>query len=52
MSDNVGLGTSKQQGRVPPVVANIAELRRSLMGQVRESKDEDNEYILSFPNEI
>nr|XP_039266870.1 uncharacterized protein LOC120342204 isoform X2 [Styela clava] len=41
MSDNVGPVTLKHGVRVPPVVANIAELRRSLMGQGREGKDDE-----------
>ena len=37
MSDQIGLGVMPRNARVPPVVANIAELRRSLMGQGREA---------------
>jgi len=37
MSDRISLAQApKGGGRVPPVVANIAELRRSLMGHARE----------------
>ncbi|XP_076818930.1 uncharacterized protein LOC143464813 isoform X3 [Clavelina lepadiformis] len=42
MSDRIGLSVMPRQGRVPPVVANIAELRRSLMGQGRESEKLDS----------
>ncbi|XP_078493257.1 uncharacterized protein LOC100183529 isoform X4 [Ciona intestinalis] len=39
MSDRVGPSLPPRGGNVPPVVANIAELRRSLMGQGREGSD-------------
>lgn len=44
MSDKVGPSNMKHGERVPPVVANIAELRRSLMGHGRDGKDEEPKY--------